>query len=393
MGVFGKEFSGSDGDNSYILFCSFFAFISLLIIYWDFLQNEIKFTRIELLLLFSPIIIIALFFFERPIIEQARKMFMQYLIWGIPALSIGIYIGKKNSLEKIIIPLLVCAIFLLFGLCRTWLFNLSGIIRESTSGESYQVASYSAAICFSIFIYAFLFKKFIPILITKYRILLLPLMFICLIIIFLTGGRGGMVLTIVSTLVFLFLYQKKNKISLQTKTITALCIGLGILILIIYIQHNPILSETSHRVFSYISEDGIDMSQTSHRDEAYNRALLHISQAPLLGYGFFKYFDINNNYPHNFFLELLLQGGISYIIVFIIISILYFRKLRLMLQTADKNIILLIVLLYSLVRLMFSGSYISTGTFWFSLTYVATYKFGNDIYYNYFRNNSITYKK
>lgn len=390
MGVLGREFSGSEGDSSYIFFCMFFTSLSIFIIIHDFIREQIKFTKIELLLLSSPFFIIYLFILEQPIEEQATNMFMQYLLWCVPAITIGIYIGKKNSIKDLVIPLTVCAILLILGLSKAWLGNLGGfLVRRSTSGESYQAASYSAAISFSILLFLFLFKKLIPPIVAKYRLFFLPLMFLCLIIIFLTGGRGGMVLVIVTTFVFLILYQKKNNIAFKTKVKIILSLLISIFILITYIHSNPILNETSQRVFSYISTEGVDMSQTSHRDEAYSKALKNINHSPVVGYGFFKYFDTNKNYPHNIILEFLLQGGVIYLFLILLFSILYFRKLNIMIHHSLQNSIILIFLLYTLVKVMFSGSYISTGTFWFSISYVISYHLNintNNLQINYEKN-------
>lgn len=266
-------------------------------------------------------------------------------------------------------------LLMLIGLVRTWIFGLTkALLENETSGESYQAASYTSALCYSVFLYICLYKSYIPFRISKYWLLLIPLMLLCIIIIFLTGGRGGMVMALSATSILIYYYERKNKISIKTKIIITLSLVFGIICLLYIINTNPILSETSQRVFSYITEDGIDMSKTSHRDEAYLKAWKNISLSPMFGHGIFKYFDVNGNYPHNIILEILLQGGLIFLSLFLGTGLLYFRKLYRMLKISNKNVFFLIFFFTPLVSLLFSGTYIGSGLFWFCLAYVANYK-------------------
>lgn len=374
-GILGKLYTGSEGDNRYIIFCLFFTVASIIIILYDFIHKSIKLSSLELLFLFSPIIFILLFYIESPQSLQAFKMFQQYIIWGVPAIVIGIYLEKSKQLHLMTEPMIFFCLLMLIGLVRTWIFGLAkALIENETAGESYQAASYTSALCYSVFLYVCLFRNLVPQIISRYRLLWMTLMLLCVIIIFLTGGRGGMVMVLIATAVFVYYYQKNNNISFKSKVIIATCIVLGIISIIVIIHSNPILNETSQRVFSYISEDGIDMSKTSHRDEAYLKAWKNISLSPVYGHGIFKYFDINGNYPHNIFLEILLQGGWIFLFLFVVFFFLYFRKLSIILKTSEENTFFLIFLLSPLVSLIFSGSYISTGLFWFCLSYVSNYR-------------------
>lgn len=373
--MLGKTFTGSEGDNSYILFCCFFTVISMTIIMSDFIRRRVSFSSMELLFLLSPIAFITLFYMESPSSLQATKMFQQYIIWVIPAIAIGIYLEKERNIEKMIKPMFFFCLLMLIGLVRTWIFGLTkALLENETSGESYQAASYTSALCYSVFLYICLYKSYIPFRISKYWLLLIPLMLLCIIIIFLTGGRGGMVMALSATSILIYYYERKNKISIKTKIIITLSLVFGIICLLYIINTNPILSETSQRVFSYITEDGIDMSKTSHRDEAYLKAWKNISLSPMFGHGIFKYFDVNGNYPHNIILEILLQGGLIFLSLFLGTGLLYFRKLYRMLKISNKNVFFLIFFFTPLVSLLFSGTYIGSGLFWFCLAYVANYK-------------------
>lgn len=129
------------------------------------------------------------------------------------------------------------------------------------------------------------------------------------------------------------------------------------------------------RLFSYISADGIDLTQTSNRDAFYNHALLYIKESLFFGYGPFSYVKKTGDfYSHNIFLDILLHGGIVYLSIWIIIFIRFFMKLKLILKNNTNEIILLIPILSSFILLMFSGTYLEESLFWFSISYVFNYK-------------------
>ncbi len=378
-GLLGREFSGSEGDSSYIIFCSFFAFLSIFIVLAEFIFRNVKLSPLEIILLSSPAIVILIYYLENTASKQAFRMFQQYMVWSIPGIYVGLYLEKKNTIRKMLMPLICCVSVILLGLSRSWLvgFGSNMFVKESISGESYQAASYMAAFCFETLLFVCLFKKNLPYRIRRYHLLSIPLMFICLIIIFLTGGRGGMVLVILSGVVLLYYFMRLNKISMRKKVILAVSLLLAIVFIVSFIQSDPILSETSQRVFSYISDGGIDMSKTSHRDETYAKAIHNISQAPLSGYGLFGYFDVNDNYPHNIFLEFTLQGGIFVLIFFILATVIYFFKVAKLIRYDHNQLIFLLFLLVPFVELEFSSSYLSSGLFWFSLAYASCIKIEN----------------
>lgn len=115
---------------------------------------------------------------------------------------------------------------------------------------------------------------------------------------------------------------------------------------------------------------GINWEGTSGRDVVYLNTIHLIEQRPVLGYGLYGMWDVINYYPHNLFLEVLLQGGIVYLIIFSWMLLLFVRKLFRMVKTDRRYRILGILFLYPFVMLMFSGTYLNTSQFWFAVVFV-----------------------
>ncbi|MBD5357295.1 MAG: O-antigen ligase family protein [Bacteroides sp.] len=371
----GRKFAGSEGDSSYILFCAMLAVLSIGIIYYEFIRFSVKLSpKHILILLLLPLTILCIYILEQTPNIRAKQMILQFMIWGIPSITIGVYLSINHTINQFKFPLIIYAVLIIIGLVKSWFFSFTeSLLRESDSGETYQAAAYSSAICYGIFLYFFIFKESLPKSLIRYKIVCIPLMILCIGIILLTGGRGGMVLTIIYTFTFLYIYQKKFHISLTTKLKVAIGIIISIMIIVQYVNNDPVLSQSSQRVFSYISDGGIDMSKTSHRDEAYSKAITNWNLSPYFGYGIFKYYEVNHNYPHNFFLEILLQGGVILFAFYLVLLGLYLYKFAKIMHYVN-NTIFLIIFLYPFINLMFSGTYIGSADFWFCVAYVVCYR-------------------
>jgi O-antigen ligase len=133
------------------------------------------------------------------------------------------------------------------------------------------------------------------------------------------------------------------------------------------------LEVNADRLFSYISSEGLDMSQTSNRDSVFETAMVFISDSPLWGYGLFGYYDVLGYYPHNLFLEILLQGGAIFLVFSLWALWIMFIKLCKMQKNNNSLYLLLPFIIYPFVQLLFTGSYMETPFFWFSVMFVVNY--------------------
>lgn len=379
MAFMGTSYAGAESSSSYIysvLVCD--LIIGYYYIRFNFFNN---FSSNEVLLVCLLVIILIDYYYISG--SQRDLLIKSFICYSLPSALCGLTIYKANLLDllcKWSTPIML--IISIYGVIS--LSNISNFLLNDMSiggGAGSQALSYSVAFAFSINWCNILFGDEQPLRFefTKSRLywyFSIFLIFAQIITILISGGRGGFVLFFVSFLFLLWLKIRKNATTF--KKVIALFIVL-LLIGIVVAQFLPqsvqdMIFFGSERTFSYITSSGIDMTQTSNRDDVYNQAIALFEESPLFGYGFFYYVDVYKiGYPHNLFLEWLLQGGVVFCSICMIILLRFLIKLKKMIMLGHNKIILAYIL-YPLVQLMFTGSYVGTGFFWFGLAYVYVYK-------------------
>ena len=189
-----------------------------------------------------------------------------------------------------------------------------------------------------------------------------------------SGGRGGFILVVNASLLLLWLKMKDKKDSLLLVLLIIIFFLISSLVLLPKIMKNDLFINSSNRVFSYITSNGIDMTETSERDQVYHEAIELIKERPLTGFGFFGYYDYTF-FPHNFFLETLLNWGIFFLLFVLYMALLFLHKLSMIIKHEPSNLFALAIFIYPFTNLMFSGTYMSTPLFWFGISYVFVYSF------------------
>ena len=190
----------------------------------------------------------------------------------------------------------------------------------------------------------------------------------------LCGGRGAMVV-ILAYIFCAFLsvgdedYEQKRR-----KNILFIFIVVAFVAIYLYAENNAVLSQRLDRVFSYITSEGIDMSQTSNRDIVYSDAMAHINKSPIIGHGIYSYYYLEglNDYPHNLFLETMLEGGYMYTLFWAAFLLVTFLKLNNIRKYHIPSVyrICIVLFVFAITKLMFSSSYSHEMLFWFGLTYI-----------------------
>lgn len=177
-------------------------------------------------------------------------------------------------------------------------------------------------------------------------------------------------------LLFYLFYNLRTKISKNHIVyFLLLIIALGIFFKIL--SQSPIFNDGLNRGTSFFSfTEGISWENTSNRGSVYGKAIEAIKNSPVYGYGFYEYlFKYSYNHtPHNIILEVLLQGGIVYLIFSITIFIFVMIKFICMIKNNKKIIELGFIFLYPLTKLLFSSSYSFNAIFWFFIIYVYAYE-------------------
>ena len=372
-GILGLTYTGSSGDSTFVY--SYMALDILVLIY--FIYNSLRYGMggKGIIMLIIALIFLAVYYFDPPHSEDGIQDGRIFLAESVPAILIGIVLAKTNRLNTLARFYDVLNIVLTIGLLLNFRMFTSGAIGGLAGTTNYQALSYTAALAFSINIFGLLagsfypdrFKFFNSSIFYVIELLFLPVQILACIM---SGGRGGAILIILSFIaVFYYVNKWKKK---KSKTIFTLLgvAAIGLLVLsILPEQYSDPIFNGLNRQFSYISRGGIDMGETSNRDITYGEALEAFNESPAFGYGLYKYADRLGYYPHNIFLQVMVQGGIFYLSIFILCMIVLFVKAFRMLRDSS-NSLLIIIALYPFVQLLFSGSYTRDPLFWFLVTYL-----------------------
>ncbi len=303
-----------------------------------------------------------------------EKYFYFFIVFSLPSILWGIEFGQEGPdglswLAKWLEPIswlisVYCTLVVLLP-------NLSGDVE--LRGYAYQSHSYYAALAFGLLLFyvgyeerdqrfAF-FKSKIATIVRLVLICIMPIAVIS------TGGKGGFVLMLVYVVMYLLLKDRKKPLL----SIAYIVGGIVCLLVVVYIiSNNRFLSDKLSFVTNYINFDtlSIDMTNTSNRNIVYAEALQLIEERPFLGYGIISYMPLmttTGQYPHNYFLEVLLQGGTLYLMVVLFTLFCFFRKLLKQIKYDSNARIIAYLFIYTFIMLMFSGTYLTTSLFWFTL--------------------------
>ena len=383
-GLIGYTYQGAANDNIYIIYAIGVFIINILLSLWIFGVKNKKLYNNEIFFILFPVIVFAIYIFNDitsgGLNATATQFFMYFILWSVPAIYNGIIVNKLNLFQDIVKWLDIIMLIFTGALVRTtFLPFLRNEFMSSIGGATSQSAAYIAAVSYGINLYFLFFGKnharfnFAK---TKiYSHISKVLLIFQLLGVILSGGRGGFVLTVVySVIIFIFILTDKNN-KLKNRRILTVVIFLALIsaAYTILIQ-NPVFKTKLDRSLAFIDEEGgIDWEGTSGRDNVYSDAIDLIKEKPILGYGLYGFWNDSDN-PHNLFLEILLNGGVLYLLFSLIILIMLIKKIINMIRENIQNRMVLVIFIFPFVMLMFSGTYMVNTYFWFVTSLVFTYR-------------------
>ena len=387
----GVEFGGSDESPLYMIACVAVNLLVVGIVAKGFVYKQLRITGKLLLIVLVQMLLPILFLLDNPQMPYVQRSILFIFAFSAPVCYVGYYMGQTDSWGKALKWLDVLMLLITASLAESIQSILVARAYAEVAGEvavanmNYQAASYYAAFSYALNLILLtcghLIKDRFKIFQNKhYPILSVLLLFVQIILCLMSGGRGGFVLIVTSSFATWLICEKGIFRKILSKLLIIGLIGLTALI-----SYKPslinsvleVLEKSTKRTFAYISSDGIDMNETSGRGEIYENFIAGILDSPICGYGLFGYNDVLNfdSYPHNIFIEILAQGGFLYLFLFLGIVAFQFAKYKRMIKYDKSNIFLIPFICYAGTMLMFSGSYMTTGLFWFLLVYIYTYRF------------------
>jgi O-antigen ligase len=196
---------------------------------------------------------------------------------------------------------------------------------------------------------------------------------VCAIILFITslstGGRGGFILIVADILFWFVLYMVRRKRYKQ------LVVSVAFLIIGYFVVNNIIGKSVSlqlgfARVFEFIGPEGFNWAGTSGRDVIYQKAINIIKQSPIVGYGI-----TGGNYHgvkscHNWFLEMMVEGGILYLGFWVFLLLTFTKKIIKAVRHDECYLLIWTIFTTDFIGLMFSFISWRCTAIWFAIFYV-----------------------
>lgn len=402
------KYEGSESSSLYRNYCIIIFTISMLFILFG--KNKYTQGRQSTLTYWVLFLYIFIGFISG---YTKDSLWLALVSYSLPAACIGKYYAhdRSDSLFK-----MAKWLDMLFVILTVSVFSLSmrlSLAAATNDSEYSQRLSYYSALCFLLDMFLLLYGKSFDRL-KFFRTRFVSVIYYCLLpafimVIFFAGGRGGFVVVAVGTIAIAFLYRKAKWKSWLWGAITVVAVS----ILFSYISENAsnniasTLDRNQKRVLAYIKtidedddEEGytnpikIDMSKTSGRDKIYSKSWNMFLRRPLMGYGLFRYkrvlmYRYQTPYPHNLFLEWLLQGGILFFCIWFYAFCKMLIRLHRLIKNDRRYIILLPFLVYAIIQLMFTGTYMNSTFFWFALSFTLN-KRGNKHRLSYLRPKGLT---
>lgn len=305
---------------------------------------------------------------KNPLINEYLKLAVVFI--GSGFFSAAAVIKTNSEPDFIRYTWILSYIIVVSFLISLFLPMLSGEVKRSIGGGSYQTLSYMAALIFGIFSYKAYRLTRKSLMSKRWKINSVFVidnicMLICAATVIIGGGRGAFLLLVVYCL-FLFYwlvgFDKKLNISTRFARLFFVCFALAVFIAIF--SDNPNVQKGIVRATQFISMDqGIDLAEgASGRDQVYMVALSGIYESPLFGYGPFNVWS-QVIHPHNLILEFALQFGVP-LVVPIMCLLLFLASLAVKTIGTEREIYF-VLSAYPLVMLFFSGSYMLSSVFWF----------------------------
>lgn len=379
--IVGYQYGGIEEGSSYWIFCGLIFLINIFLCIKDILRFKGKLTRTNFIfLVIIPMIYISLglksILFNNIDINIIIKYMIFFIIWPIGSIYSAVYLCRNNYIKYITKNLELIMFIFTVALIKSIIFPiLLGKGSYGVGGSTYQTASYMAIFSYGINLYLIFFgDNHIRFKFTRskfYKVISLLLLIFQLISFFIAGGRGALILFVVYTLYIIcsVLHSRKPE---KIKMLISYSFVLSILIIIIipFLVKNEMFISGINRIFEFISPNGgINWKGTSGRDDIYIYTINMIMSKPIFGYGLFGYAPYMT-YPHNIFLEVLIEGGVIYFVLCMMIIVYMILKLKALVKNDEKYRILIIIFLYPMVMLMFSGSYMRLSEIWFIITII-----------------------
>lgn len=357
------------------------GFSVLAIVYYFVKKKNIRFYMFSFLIMF--LVILGAYYYTSILygftdLKYNSFLFVlagQILPTSLCAIIVAHMPGIAQQIKKLV-PL-VSMIFFILSFVSTFYHDAqtSGGFIDNEEGLDYQnisyVAAYSAALagyyilCGDRIKWTVFFNNRLS------RILISPILYLSLIIILITGGRGGLMIYLAEMLLFAFLmykkYSKKNN-RVVFFVLVLLTMFLLIPMAINYVSTSTIDNSGFVRITAFLMEN-----DQSDRDVLRAVAFKSIAQSPVCGHGIGSVFYEVGHYSHNSFIDSLVEGGCIGFFIFSSLIMSTFIRAYYLIKADVTNYLWLLIFLGSFVLSMASSYYLAHLPMWWSVVYMFFY--------------------
>lgn len=306
--------------------------------------------------------------------EFSKKQFFLFLIYAPTCSYAGFCFSNKNRTAYVDGFILIIAVLISVSSLMSLKTMLQlGVVELNAfyGGGQYQAYSYFAAVGFLVTFARYLKSDSLSFL----SIFVYCLMQIIILLgIYLSGGRGGLVVVLAGGVFFSVTYRKNfNRIAY---IILLIVVSVAIFALrddveLLVHDYMTRILNSFDRLTSFVGEGVFNIDGLSNREYFYLKAAEIISENPISGFGIFGVSNrIDEFYAHNLFLDILMQGGVIYLILCLIFFVQYIPKVLNRRPSDSCFDLFFCCVIHSAVMLNVSSCYLIEPLFWFAIGYI-----------------------
>lgn len=281
----------------------------------------------------------------------------------IPAVLTGAMVLKYMDLPSIIrkglIPFILLYTIILGSVVFTAKVGVNLNETFAVGALSYQNISYYSAFVLGLNLYAVSCGQQSTIV----RKGLIALCGIQLLMVLMAGGRGAALLSVVFILYF----------GLRNMSLWKLCQYVAVVffvILVIYpiVSGNEVFQLGFQRIINFFSSE--DVIVHDNRWIRWDKAIQSFYSSPIYGHGLGGVFYEVGFYSHNIFTDLLCEGGLLLMGIFIYLMYNFSACSYYLVKLNRSYEIMVVIFLCSFIMCLFSGYYLSETGLWLSMVYM-----------------------
>lgn len=326
-------------------------------------------SRIYISNLLLCVTMILLYFFTRCFYYNINSRYEAYFlsmgVRFIPAILTGTYMLSNDNImskvERALLPFILLYTITLSSVVFTANAGVNMVQTFNTDFLNYQTISYYSIFAFGFTMYLIVRCKNLYTHFVRYVLIVLSILQV--IVTIMAGGRGAFVLGCV----FIFYFALKH-ISIAKLFIYILIAIVAFAIINTFLSNNEVFKMGFDRIFNFFSN--VEAIETDDRWIRWELAWNAFLESPIIGHGLGSVFYEVGFYSHNIFTDMLCEGGMILILIFIHLLLRFVHASRQLILEDYRNEIVVIIFFCSIIMSCFSGYYLSDTGIWLSLTYV-----------------------